>query len=74
MIRTLNLKNSKNLIVRYINKETLFKKKKGQYNKVYEDYICEEIEKAEEQIKNGSKSYTEEEFLEEMRRRFGIII
>lgn len=74
MIRTLNLKNSKNLIVRYINKETLFKNKKCQYNKVYEDYICEEIEKAEEQIKNGSKSYTEEEFLEEMRRRFGIII
>lgn len=74
MIKTLNLKNSKNLIVRYINKETLCKSKNSKYDKAYESYICKEIEKAEEQIKNGSKSYTEEEFSKEMRRRFGIII
>ncbi len=72
MIKTLNLKNSKNLIVRYINKEIFYKHKNSKYDKAYENYICEEIRKAEEQIKNGSKSYTEEEFSQEMRRRFGI--
>lgn len=74
MIKTLNLKNYKNLIVRYINKETLCKDKNSKYDKIYENYICEEIRKAEEQIKNGSKSYSEEEFSKEMRRRFGIIV
>lgn len=74
MIRTLNLKNSKNVVTRYINKDTLIMYKNSKYDKLYEDYICKEIEKAEQQIKNGSKSYTEEEFAKEMRRRFGITI
>ena len=55
MIKTLNLKNYKNLIVRYINKETLCKDKNSKYDKIY-------------------KSYSEEEFSKEMRRRFGIIV
>lgn len=67
MIRTLNLRNNNNLVVRYVNKNS-------KYDKLYENYLCRELGKAEEQIKKGSKSYTEEEFSKEMRRRFGIII
>lgn len=48
--------------------------KNSKYDELYEDYINKEIKKAEGQIKNGAKSYTEEEFAKEMRTRFGSIV
>jgi len=47
---------------------------KMELDKAYEDYIYQGIKEAEEQIKNGAKSYSEEEFNKIMKEKYGVIL
>ncbi len=74
MVKTLTLRGLSNLITNYKVKKISKKQKMLEYDRMYEEYICEGIRKVEEHIANGAKSYSSEEFWEEVRRRYGIDI
>lgn len=74
MVKISNLKKGNTLMNNYKLKKISQKQKKLEYDMEYEKYIYEGLKKAEEEIANGSKSYSEEEFWSEMRRCYGIDI
>lgn len=43
-------------------------------DEAYEEYIYQGIIEAENQIKNGAKSYSHEEFVEIMRVKYGVVL
>ncbi len=74
MVKTLTLRGLSNLITNYKVKKISKKQKMLEYDRMYEEYICEGIRKSEEDTANGAKVYSEEEFWNEMRRCYGINI
>ena len=62
------------MLKKYKAKQILKACKQIKLDDAYEEYIYEGIKRAENQIKNGAKSYSEEEFIKEMRTKYGCII
>ncbi len=73
MIKQLSIGNKSNVFKTY--KANILKKiqlkKKG--DEMYREYIMNAIREAEEDIANGGKTYTLEEFEEEMEKLYGEI-
>ena len=73
MIKQLSISNKKNILKTY--KANILKhiqlKKKG--DEMYREYIMNAIKEAEEDIAKGGKTYTWEEFEEEMEKLYGEI-
>lgn len=71
MLKQISLKSCKSLIGTFkesIN-ERILKKKIG--DELYNQYIMNAIKEAEEDIANGGKTYTLEEYKERMKKLYG---
>lgn len=74
MIKTINLKSPTSILTKCKMKRNLKKEEELRLEKAYDEYVYQGIMEAEELLKNGAKVYSEEEFADEMRRRYGITI
>ncbi len=70
MVKQISLRNNKSMVGTFKDKiqEKMLKKKIE--DEIYMQYVKNAIREAEEHLANGAKTYTLEEWQEEMRRRY----
>ena len=71
MLKQVSVKSYKNIVGTFKEsiKEKMLKKKIG--DELYMQYIMNAIREAEEDIANGGKTYTLEEYRERLREKYG---
>ena len=71
MIKQISMRNSKTLIGTF--KANIYKKLQNKKlgDKMYMEYVMNAIREAEEEIANGGKTYTLEEYCERMKQLYG---